>query len=74
MNPPESSREALVVLDEGRSQHFQSQRQMQMQEEEVDVQGLLERERAIRQLEVCSVLQDKSLTLKVIHLILYISV
>lgn len=25
---------------------------MQMQEEEVDVQGLLERERAIRQLEV----------------------
>lgn len=55
LGPPESSREALVVLDETKSQHFQSsqQRQMQMQEEEVDVQALVERERAIRQLEVC---------------------
>jgi hypothetical protein len=44
----------LVVLDETKSQHFQSsqQRQMQMQEEEVDIQALVERERAIRQLEV----------------------
>jgi hypothetical protein len=44
----------LVVLDETKSQHFHSsqQRQMQMQEEEVDVQALVERERAIRQLEV----------------------
>lgn len=54
LSPPESSKEALVVLDETKSQHFQSsqQRQMQMQEEEVDVQALVERERAIRQLEV----------------------
>lgn len=53
LSPPDSSKEALVVLDETKSQPFQSsqQRQMQMQEEDVDVQALVERERAIRQLE-----------------------
>jgi len=50
--PPESSREGLVVFDETETQHFKpSQSQMQIQEEEVDVQALAERERAIRQLE-----------------------
>merc|ERR1712071_563830 len=49
---PESSREGLVVFDETETQHFKpSQSQMQIQEEEVDVQALAERERAIRQLE-----------------------
>lgn len=54
LSPPDSSKEALVDLDETKSQPFQSsqQRQMQMQEEDVDVQALVERERAIRQLEV----------------------
>lgn len=56
LNPPESSREALVVFDESKTQHFQ-QRQMQMQEDDVDVQALLERERAIRQLEVLNLLR-----------------
>jgi len=50
--PPDSSRDALVVLNETETQHYQSsQNQMQIQEEEIDVQALAERERAIRQLE-----------------------
>jgi len=50
--PPDSSRDALVVLDESKSQHYHSsQTQMQIQEEEADIQALAERERAIRQLE-----------------------
>jgi hypothetical protein len=38
-------------LDETKT-NFSSQRQMQLQEEEADLQALAERERAIRQLEV----------------------
>lgn len=54
LGPPDSSnKDALVVLDETKSQGFHSsQRQMQLQEEENDLQALAERERAIRQLEV----------------------
>lgn len=48
----DSSKDALVVLDESKNQHYSSQRQMQLQEEEHDLQALAERERAIRQLEV----------------------
>ena len=50
--PPESStKETLLVIDEGQ-QFRPPQRQMQIMEEDVDVQALEERERAIRQLEV----------------------
>ena len=50
------------MLDETKSQHFHSsQRQMQMQEEEADIQALVERERAIRQLEVIETKKDKTL-------------
>lgn len=50
LGPPDGSKDALVVLDETKS-NFSSQRQMQLQEEEADLQALAERERAIRQLE-----------------------
>ena len=49
------------MLDETKSQHFHSsQRQMQMQEEEADIQALVERERAIRQLEVIETKKTKT--------------
>ena len=52
--PGASNKEDLVVLDDTKNQHYHSsQWQMQLQEEENDLQALAERERAIRQLEVC---------------------
>lgn len=52
MGPSDGTKDALVDLDEGKG-FSSSQRQMQLQEEENDLQVLAERERAIRQLEVC---------------------
>lgn len=50
MGPSDGTKDALVDLDEGKG-FSSSQRQMQLQEEENDLQVLAERERAIRQLE-----------------------
>ena len=51
--PPGSRDNALVLLDDNETQQYRApQRQMQTFDDDVDVQALEERERAIRQLEV----------------------
>ena len=53
--PPDAGKgqDALVHFDDSETQQYRpAQRQMQVQEEEIDIQAMEERERAIRQLEV----------------------